>query len=300
MAYLNLKANFSRSGDLKLLKAIKLNLPGAEYFFLKPSDQFICGHLDKFQNLPDFNLRHQRILKLDCNEYPAYYDIATSRLVFNGYDLLSESDYLQFHRLNESEAINLHPSDCSVCTAKFQPKRSIRKRERLDTQDIGDIIHDVASGRRYEEIKKQYQVSSTTIKRINSARRNKQLSRRGRRRVYETTAISAGEKAKIIKLAEDEPFTKLVDIKRRLQLTASMWAIRCFLKRNGLSLRTPIERPYLYRHHVEARDHFANLLQGLDKEVINRIVFTDEKTIYNIHSGKVKVIRKKGRGFDRR
>lgn len=299
MAYLNLKANYLRFGELKLLSSIKVNLPNASWFYLKPADQFICGHLSKFQNLPDFKRRHQRILKLDSDEFPGYYDYATGRLIFNGYDLLSECEYDLLHRANETEIFEFH-RNCSVCTANFQPKRSIRKRERVDSQVIADIVHDVATGVRYADIQLEYRVSSTTIKNINSARRNKQLSGRGRRRVYDTRAISDEEKAKIIKLAEDEPFTKLVDIKRRLQLSASMWAIRCFLKRNGLSLHTPIERPYLYAHHVEARDRFANLVHGLDQDIVNRIVFTDEKTIYNVHSGKVKVIRKRGHGFDRK
>lgn len=239
------------------------------------------------------------MLKLDQTEFECYFDCLTSKLRFNGQPLLTEIDY-QKHLPFSAEVLKLFEEHerCPICTASYQKKRELRKRKKVDRQDLCDIVADVATGRRYEDICKRYKVSKTTIKNINSRRRLKQLNRRSRS--IGPTALSKFDQCRLISLVEESPFNRVTEIKQRLQLTASPQTITRFLRQNGYSLHTPIERPFLFPHHVRQRDSFAKLIKDVDQEIIDRLVFTDEKTIHNVHIGKVKVIRKRGKGLDKR
>lgn len=93
MAFLRLKTKFAKSGDIKLLSAIKLDEQGSDYFYFRPKDQFLCLHVSKFHNPPDFKKYHQKRLNLNGSDIPKYYDFHQRKFKFNDKWLLTEAEY---------------------------------------------------------------------------------------------------------------------------------------------------------------------------------------------------------------
>ena len=156
MAFLAVKAKYSKSKGLRLLECLKLDKRSdprsdgisEEYEYFYPADQFLCKHIRKLQNPINFKKYHQVYLKFDSSEFPAYFDFSEKRLKFGTSNLLSECDYRAHCEANRSAIVKLFEDhrDCSICCGSFQPIRQIRKRKRLDNQTTCSCFRDTADG----------------------------------------------------------------------------------------------------------------------------------------------------------
>ena len=299
MAFLYVKAKYLRVGDCKLLEAIKLD-DRSDFMYLKPSEQFLCKQIEKFRNPQDFVKRFHQFLKLNSTEYPTYYDVQSKRLKFGDY-LWSEEQYIEFSKANRVEIDQLRKdhSGCPICCSAFQPVQPKRaKRPRMDTQAICEVVADLVNGYKYDDIKKERKVSASTIKSIRKRFKAGQLN--PKKRAIGITSINRTEQKQVLDLVRRAPFTPMQSIIGELNLRCSSRSLSRFLKRNKLASFIAIDRPQLFRNHLKLRTDFASLVSKLPKSTIDRFVFTDEKTIHNSSTGRIRVIRKRGRGLDRR
>lgn len=104
------------------------------------------------------------------------------------------------------------------------------------------------------------------------------------------------ERKKITDYIENYPFDTLYELKRNLRLTCSRFTIRNFLKSQGIRAYQAQKSLYHLPNHLNMRSIFCNHVKEFNINDWNLVVFSDEKTLQNFHSGRIVVYRKRKLG----
>ena len=114
------------------------------------------------------------------------------------------------------------------------------------------------------------------------------------------TSLTFYQQQSILNHIEHQPFITFAEIKRALNLDCQIATIRSFLLASGFRSFFTREDLLISEHNLNRRITFAEKMSMLSQSLINRIVFADEKTLYNTYSGRVRVIRRRGHQNSRR
>ena len=297
MASLHVKVRLIKfKAQLKLVESIRL-IDQTECFYFPPEYQFVCQH-KKFQKIEFENYR-QAPFKLNSKEYLDYFEPISRRFRFNGVQLFSEPEYRSYVRRHEQRINNLfdehlHLKSACACVQKYTPKQ-IKRTAKCDPQQVTDIIVDVSSGFRYADIADKYKITTKTIQNLVRKWKQKRLAKSPRRIGY--TALTKYHQEEILSFVHNHPDSTFLNIKRALRLRCSIKSIRVFLRKQKIRSFISLERPELFPIHVKLRDRFAEMMSQVSKTSIEKLVFTDEKTMQNRGNGRVRVLRKRGEGW---
>lgn len=237
MSFLKLQLNLKKHKDLILIEKIKC-VDKNEYRYLQPIDQFICQHLDLSKNLKDFKNFSTAFRTLYHPTYLKYYDANTSSLKFKNESLLSENDYRELLKKDQTKILELFNShsNCQVCKSlsfKHESKK-IRKRSKLSLDEKVQISYAIGAKFDTNSILKNYTISLKTFKELKKKILNRSsFSRKRKEKVF--TSLTELEQQKIIELVSSNPnlYFKAIQIKRQLKLKCSPQTIRNLLKFKG-------------------------------------------------------------------
>lgn len=302
MAFLNLNVNYIKKDNVHLIERIK-KIDSNDWYYFHPEDQFLCNHIDKFKNyLPNFKQHKEVKLKLNSREIDHYYN-RSGIFHFKNTDLYDEKAYKKLKI--DSLSIEQHLECCSYNKIKFHSnrkiKKPIRKRKKLTKNEIISIAFDLGNGFCQSSICNQHNITPGSLRPIKKSIKSKSNYLKNKKKLKSTIkCLTKSEQEDILEIMNDKPLISLIDIKNKLGLKCSLNSIRKFLKLNKISKFVAKERPFLYQHHVNLRDKFVKQMVNVSRDVIDTIVFTDEKTVQSYSNAKIKLYRKRGLGMDKR
>jgi hypothetical protein len=121
-----------------------------------------------------------------------------------------------------------------------------------------------------------------------------------KKRIRGITSLSKHEQNQILKHTTEYPFDNSVKIKNALKLNCTCRTILNFLKSKGIRPYFCKETPHLNAHNLQLKDQFCNLVKDVTVNDWKCVVFSDEKILQSYHNSKMRVMRKRGNGMDRR
>ena len=327
MAFFCVDIHLRRYKEIILLERIKLSST-SEWFYFKPIHQPICLHASKFNNPFKFKSFHTEIaIKLTPEEMSPYLPIAraSTTLQFRRRNLLPEADYFsQFVQtgLNRSARIlrllDQHNRDCSACKLVQTVRKQIRKRDKLTDDEREMLAFRIGQNWPVSKLQETFNISKRTAL---LAKRKYQMANHP---VHQPPAVQLPpnpqppnqppvatpkpvrssltdfERQQIARYAEQNIFATSFEIKVNCHLRVCLNTIRNYLADIHLQSFVAREQVAVNAAQRRLRDQFAVLVQHFDQAAWDTIIFSDEKTLQSYYKGKIRIIRQRGQGRDRR
>lgn len=131
----------------------------------------------------------------------------------------------------------------------------------------------VSEGKSYSQIRELLGCSNKMI--INALRYEQKVESRGRKRVLSPLIVK-----RLVRTSKANPFMTATELKKTLDVPASVETIRRRLRDNSLNACSPRKVPLLSsKHHVAKRISFAKAHLNWPKEKWRNVLWTDESKI---------------------
>lgn len=239
MSFLKLKVFYKKYQNLKIVEKIKIDNDSKEFFYFKPSDQFLCCHPYLKYDGKDYQKFKTVDKILHYPSYLDYYDINSNQLKFNNELLLSEKDFVSNYKFENpafDEILKSH-LECNMCSSLsvFTPK-IIRARKKLDDEEKFKLCHSLGLNYRSSTIENKFNISSRTLKKIKFKLRNNLPLKRKKRNSSLSSALSPLDQKNIIHLVTNHPdlYSNATKINRKLKLNCVNQTTLNFLKKKSI------------------------------------------------------------------
>lgn len=298
--YLPLVLNYKKYNNIVLLEKIKVSKKGANYFYLKPEDQFICLHLKSLQEVKNF-IKYQTLSKnINHPHFLNYFDVNDNSLIFKNYKLLNESEYRNYCNSINLPFLYSNHSNCSICLCETPKEvKVIRKRKKLSVDEKIDLAFSLGANYSNKKLEKEYCLSKRSLRIFKAKIRNKNSSRK--KRINYPSSLTELEQSDIINLVKSQPiiYNNPKRIKYDLQLKCDRRTIANYLDKNNLKLFNLKEEIYLSKQNLQLKYQFCNLVKDLTAEQWFPVVFSDEKILQSYHNSKLRCFRTKLKNGER-